>query len=136
MKRFFHLTKNEELFVKESLEVISIHFPSINSELESFIESISNFEDKILAGQKVVNFVFQKRYPIIYSKLKFINKIKHKLKNYGIKIFFDKYLENEPTVMLAGGKKINFKDLQTLNLDEDVKRLVEEVVNFFKFKEI
>ncbi|MFQ3675141.1 MAG: hypothetical protein SNJ64_01190 [Endomicrobiia bacterium] len=112
-KYTFHLTQNEKLFVEETLKILSIRNPGIYKELNNFVESIKEPKDKVSCGKQVVNFLFKKRYPVITKKLKLLNKLKLELKKCGIKLSYDKMLEQNPKIILADGLEVrcqNYED--------------------------
>lgn len=143
-KYTFHLTLNEKRFVEESLKILSIRNPNIKQELDGFIESFEEPKDKVSCGQRVVNFLFKKRFPVISKKLKLLNKLKFELKQHGIKLSYDKMLEQNPKIVLMNGKEVLISRLETSvfqkfkvekseveKFDKKVQSLIDTVLKIF-----
>lgn len=130
----FHLTLSEKRFVEESLKILSIRNPDIETELENFITTITKEpKDKISRGQQIINFLFKNRFPVISKKLQLLNKLKIKLKSYGINLSYDKMLEQNPKIVLPDGREIKSLNLELNNykIDNSIKELLISVYKIF-----
>jgi hypothetical protein len=130
----FHLTLSEKRFVEESLKILSIRNPEIETELENFITTIiKEPKDKISRGQQIINFLFKNRFPVISKKLQLLNKLKVKLKSYGINLSYDKMLEQNPKIVLPDGREIKSLNLELNNykIDNSIKELLISVYKIF-----
>ncbi len=138
-----HLTLNEKRFLEESIKIFSIR--QVNSKeqniidyLEQTINSFKESKDKVSCGKQLVNHMFKIRYPIISKKLKLLNKLKVELKQFGIRLSYDKMLERDPKIFLMNGKEIilneqllKINNFELNNLTERVKIIIRNVIEIF-----